>query len=353
MGVYTGHSAKIIAIETANPPLKLTQHEIFNNIRNNLKAPEKTISFYKRFLSDDGIATRYFGIDDIGQLYTETQDEAIERFCTVAVDLSVKAIKGVLEKSKLNAGDIDVLIVTTCTGYLCPGLSSYIVEKVGFKTDIFAQDLVGMGCGASIPALRVGYNFIKAAEDVKVMVVCVEVCSASIFFGDAADLILSNSIFSDGASACLLSNETKNLGFELFKFESVLLPQYRDKLRFKIKDSRLRNVLDKEIPDIASNGVKIVFEKLQNGNKNTIKHFAIHSGGRKVLDKIKERLDLGEDDLAASRQILRDYGNMSSASIFYVLENIMKKNKLREGENIALLVFGAGFAVHGALAKWT
>jgi len=164
----------------------------------------------------------------------------------VATDIGTKAVQRCLADAGIGKQEVDGLIITTCTGYLCPGLSSYVCESLGFRDNIFTSDLVGHGCGAAIPALQVADQFLKSGRGSNVLVLCVEVCSAAFFWGSDIGLILSNSIFADGAAACLLTTDSRRSGLEIRAFESLLWPQYREDLRFKQQDSRLCNVINKK-----------------------------------------------------------------------------------------------------------
>jgi len=345
------NSTKIIGIETANPPLKLTQEEVWASIQYNKVLSDRENVYYKRFLGDPNIQSRYVGIPDLKDIFHETPDQSIKRFEKFGTLIGVEAVRKCLQKYEVRAQEIDALIVTTCTGYLCPGLTSYVAEKVGFNSHIEALDLVGLGCGAAIPALRTADDFLKNHPDSNVIVLCVEICTAAISWGEEIDLILSNILFGDGAAACLLSNKNSAEGVVIKDFHSILWPQYRDELRFEHKNSRLCNVIKKEVPGIAARAVKETMSKLACGNTGTIRHYAVHPGGRKILDEIEDALEFKNNELAPSREILRDYGNMSSPSVLFVLKQILEKGNVQDKEQIALFAFGAGFTAFGALVE--
>jgi len=346
------NQTKILGIETANPPLKMTQQQIWKTIQDyrDLSNIEKT--YYKRFLSDLNILTKHIGIEDLKYIFNETPDQLIDRFEKYGTLIGVEAVKKCLQKYELKAEEVDAFFVTTCTGYLCPGLTSYVSEQVGFRSNIYALDLVGIGCGAAIPAIKNADEYLRNHPNSNVIVLCVEICTAAISWGDEIDLILSNVLFGDGAAACLLSNKECDDGLIVNDFHSILWPQHRDELRFKTKDSRLCNVIKKDVPGIAAKAVKETMEKLSINCIGDINHYAVHPGGRRILDEIEQALDFKNDELGPSRAILRDYGNMSSPSVLFVLKDILKSDKLRNGDNIALFAFGAGFTAFGAIFRW-
>ena len=342
---------RVIGVETANPILKWTQKEVLESVHQNEQISKKAKTFYKRFLSDQGIRTRHFGMNTLEHVNTESPDEANQRFADIATEIGSAAIKKCLERYEVPVHEIDALIVTTCTGYLCPGLTSYLAQELGFKDSIEAIDLAGLGCGAAIPALRSAYQYLQTHPDSHVLVVCVEVCSAALSWGDEIDLILSNALFADGAAACLLTNKPGREGHKIIRFESLLWPEYRDELRFKLRDSRLCNVIDRSVPGIAAQAVKFLDEKIRTGLSEAPQHYGVHPGGRRILDAIEESLNFDGQDLQRSRDVLVEYGNMSSPSILYVLKEISEKDRPKENENIALFAFGAGFSAFAVLLE--
>ena len=346
---------KIIRIDTANPKTKLTQREALLLLSRERRLSRQEQSLYKRFLGDRGIDTRYFAVSKNPDFFIEEQDALINRFQEEAVSLSVASVKKCLSRSRIRRNDIDFLSLSTCTGYLCPGLTSYVIEKIGLRDDIFALDAVGMGCGGALPALRLGYNFLSARKNSHALAVSTEICSSAVFWDEDPELILSNSIFSDGSGACLLTNKNSVPGFRFVDFESRVIPRYREALRFTVKDSKLRNVIKPAVPEIAANLLREISGSLLKRNrlrKEDVKFWALHPGGKKVLDKIGEIVGLSEEDLRYSRDILFRYGNMSSPTVLYVLKEIFEGPEIERGDRILAASFGAGFSGYAALLRY-
>ena len=344
-------ASKIIGVETATPANCMTQQEVLDSVRSKLRISNRGMELYEKFLLDDGIHTRYFGWEDIDVLLVETPDEKIKRFERVSVDLATQALKGLLIKFNRDKKDIDAIFISTCTGYLCPGLTSYVVEQLKLKQDIYAVDLVGMGCGGAIPALRAADDYLRSHPNSNAIVISVEVCTAAIHWREEVELILSNSIFSDGAAAVFVTNEDDVTGFEIRKISSLLWPQYRDQLRFKHLDARLCNVISPKVPVIAGKAAVKLYQDILSNLQST--YYAMHLGGRKVLDTIQKSLDLQDEEMSLSRSMLRKYGNMSSPSVLFVLKEILHRHQVKKAETAALFSFGAGFTAFGLLAEWT
>jgi predicted naringenin-chalcone synthase len=338
----------VLGVETANPPNSLTQQEVLSVLTEQVKMSDRALDLYKKFLLDEGIHRRYFAWDDPQVLLSESPDEKMQRFERSAVELSVDAVQKVLKNQNYQIQDIDAVFVCTCTGYLCPGLSTYVSQRLGLPENIHTLDLVGLGCTGALPALRAADDYLRRSPDSSVLVIAVEVCSAATHWREKPELILSNAIFSDGAAAVLLNNRINNPGLRINSISSVLWPQFRDDLRFKYLDSRLCNVISPKVPQIVADAIHALYKDASVGKTR----YAFHSGGRKVLDAIQRRLGLSDDDMSPSRQILKDYGNMSSPSVLFVLKSILRQG-LRDNDSVTCFSYGAGFLAAMLQAEWS
>ncbi len=347
MTINQSSQAIILDVETANPAHSLTQQEVLAVLTEQVKLSTRALDLYKKFLLDDGIHRRYFAWNNPQILLAESLDEKMKRFEHWAVDLSVEAAQKLLKKRDYRPQDIDAIFVCTCTGYLCPGLSTYVSQRLGLQENIYALDLVGLGCTGALPALRAADDYLNRYPDSTVLVIATEICSAATHWAEKPELILSNSIFSDGAAAVLLTNQPKMVGLRIKNISSLLWPQFRDELRFKYLDARLCNVISPKVPEIVANAIYSLYKDSLAGHA----HYAFHSGGKKVLDAIQHRLGLSNDDMLPSRQVLREYGNMSSPSVLFVLKNILM-GQLQDQDTVTCFSFGAGFLASMLQAEW-
>jgi len=249
---------------------------------------------------------------------------------------------------------IDAVIVSTCTGYLCPGLTSYVSESLGLRQNIFALDLVGQGCGAALPNFRTGEAILTAGRAKKVLSVCVEICSAAFFIDDDPGVLISACLFADGAGAAILSNDPLPGRRRVeWKFaDSRLVTSERDTLRFGHSNGMLRNILLPQVPRVASDvAAKLFSESLfaAQVKREQITGWILHTGGRDIILALREKLDLSADDVRHSSAVLREFGNISSPTVYFVLERA-----LRDGIPDGLWwmsAFGAGFSCHGAFLQ--
>lgn len=340
--------SRITCVKTANPSLRKDQKELIDLMMVQ-DYSERSKKFYNRFLSDPGVRSRTFGLDRMEQLATENCDESVLRFEKMATQLAVSAGRQCLEAAGLGPEHIDGLIITTCTGYLCPGLTSHVGEALGIRPDIFILDIVGHGCGAAVPGLRIADQFLLTKEKANVLFIAVEVSSATFVHGEAIDLILSNSIFGDGAAACIVTTHEKP-GWQLEQHGCLLVPEQREQLRFKTVNSRLNNVLGKDVPQIVARGVKDLLSLMK------ITHLpetlVFHPGGRLILDTLQKELNINPVSLEPSRYVLAEYGNMSSPCVLFILKRLMDTKQFLDDTPALMVSYGAGMSINGACLRW-
>lgn len=304
--------------------------------------------------SSNGIERRHLSVDNLAEGFDITPDRLIARFAEHAPRLATSAALRALEKAELEAGAIDALLVSTCTGYLCPGLTSYVSELLGLRPTALLLDLVGQGCGAAIPNLRTADALLASGNYQRVLSVCVEVCSAAAYVDNDPGVLISACIFGDGAGAAVLSADAHGTGRRVkwCGADTLLSATDRDMLKFEQRAGMLRNVLLPQVPATAADYVARVLSNRLSRNgvrRGDINTWLFHPGGRDVLAAICQRLELGDHDVRFSADVLRDYGNMSSPSVFFVLERALQQNV--PGGCWWMSSFGAGFSCHGALLE--
>ncbi len=347
----------ILGLGTASPQRRYTQRECWEAAQTMpqfLQLNPRSRAILKKVLTgNNGISTRHLSLTDISQVFELTPDALHARFEANAPLLAREAAARALADSGDDATAIDAIVISTCTGYLCPGLSSYLAEGLGLRPDVLTLDLVGQGCGAALPNLRTAEALLRGGQSQRVLSVCVEVCSAAFYFDNDPGVLVSACLFGDGAGAAVLGLEGNgNRRLKWMTSGSVINPCDRDLLRFEQKGGMLRNILTPQVPAKAAVQVKHVLEQvLQRCKVSTgdIKGWVLHPGGRDVLIAVGERLKLQESDLRWSKAVLEEYGNLSSPSVYFVLQTALADSA--PGGYWWMSSFGAGFSAHGALLE--
>lgn len=331
------------AIRHAVPPTRLSQAECWEALRKSktladLK-PRSQALLEKVLLSDSGIQTRHFACDDVRLLFDLDAEALNHRFEKEAVRLGNAALKQALESAEIDAKELDALFVCTCTGYLCPGLSSHIAEAFELGQHTYLQDIVGLGCGAAIPMLRSAHGFSLAHPEAKIACIAVEVCSAAFYLDDDPGVLISATLFGDAASASIWSGEPASGRYQVDAFDTLHLPEEREALRFINSRGKLKNKLARTVPQTAAKAVKQLYDR--SGISADIPVVA-HVGGRDVLLAIEDSLQ--RPPIQSSWDTLSRLGNTSSPSVLIATETAMAQKP--EQATFWLTSFGAGFAAH-------
>jgi len=347
-----------IGIGTAAPEPRYDQREGWVAVQQTPQfrelEPRSRAILKKVLCSDNGIAARHLALASIDEAFNPTPDILQARFTRHAPALAIAAARRALDNAGLKPGEIDAVLISTCTGYLCPGLTSYVSEELGLRSDVFALDLVGQGCGAALPNLRAAEAILAAGRARHVLSICVEVCSAAFFLDNDPGVLISACLFGDGSGAAVLSREPLpgRRRVEWKYSASHLAPDKRDILRFGHKNGMLRNVLLPEVPRVAGEeAARLLAVSLQASGirREQIKGWVLHTGGRDVLLALREKLDLEAHDIRHSSAILREFGNISSPTVYFVLETSLK-DSVPDG-TWWMSAFGAGFSCHGAFLE--
>ena len=338
------------ALATAVPPARYTQAqcwEMFERSEIRKQLSRRSALILQAVLRhDSGIATRHFAMPDIENIFSLTPDALNEGFRREAPALAARALTAALAQAGLIAGQLDALLICTCTGYLCPGVTSYVAEQLGLRSDAFLQDLVGLGCGAAIPSLRATEAILAAQPDAVVACVAVEICSAAFYLDDDPGVLVSACLFGDGAAATIWRGQPGPGGLRCGAFSTVHQPENRDRIRFEMRQGKLRNLLHASVPSLAAAAVgQLLADERNRPDARPITRIVSHTGGRDVLDAIENACS--GCDLTASREVLREYGNMSSPSVLFALERALRDGAPDETGDWWLTSFGAGFSAHG------
>ena len=309
---------------------------------------------------DNGIETRQLAVDSLDEVFVIDPDTLAKRFLAQAPALAAQAGERALADAGLTAADIGAVVVSTCTGYLCPGLSGYVVERLGLASDVGAFDLVGQGCAAALPNLQLGRSLLLAGTCEHVLSICVEVASAAMYLDDDPGVLISACLFGDGAGAAVLSIRPQQGRRRIAWIDSASFidPGQRAALMFEQRGGMLRNILTRAVPALAARHARQLFDKvtaragLGSDASDKIAAWILHAGGRDVLIALATAFGRGgppETAFPYSAAMLRAYGNLSSAFVYFVLAAALEDDA--PGGWWWLSSFGAGFSCHGALLE--
>jgi len=348
----------ITGLGTATPPKRYTQLACWDALLASDRLPAlqpRSQSILRKVLrGNNGICSRFLAFDDLAEAFALEPDTLHARFAKHAPAVAAEAGVRALRDSRTEADEIDAIIISTCTGYLCPGLTSYVIERLNLPRDVIALDLVGQGCGAALPNMRTGEALIASGRCGRVLSICVEICSAALYLDDDPGVLISACLFGDGAGAAVLANEPAS-GRRRVQWKtstSRVGPADREELRFQLSKGMLRNILTPQVPALAAKYVDTVLTETLDRTglqQQDISAWIMHAGGREILLALRERLGLTEHDVRWSARVLQDYGNVSSPCVYFVLQATLNDDV--PGGLWWMSSFGAGFSCHGALLE--
>lgn len=346
------NSAYIASIACVVPPCSIDQAsaaELMKRLYSQKLTP-RSMGLIRATFSHPSIRKRHFALDDPASVAEESPDQKIARFTEKSIELSSRAITQALDQAGVDIADVGGLVVNTCTGYICPGISTYLIERLGLSRTTRVYDLVGSGCGGAIPNLQVAEALLKSNGGV-VVSVAVEICSSVFQMDNDLGLILSNALFADGAAAAVLWDKPQ--GFELIASAGRYVPEHRDEIRFVHKQGQLHNQLSTKLPELVKKAAAEVVADLlssQGLHISGIRYWALHTGGEKIINAVRDEIGISEEQLLATRTVLAEYGNMSSPTVWFVMNQIMH-NGISSGDYCVMVAFGAGLSAHALLLR--
>jgi len=342
-------NTRILSIGRANLGFRMSQAETFHF------AGYKSERIRRMFLNA-GIEHRHFFFGNNPRL-DENSDELNQRYLSGAVHTGCQAIRACLEPAGLSPRDIDLLVVCSSTGYVCPDIGSRLIGHMGFRRDVQRASMIGLGCAGAIPSLQRACDFVEAHPGRMALMLAVEICSACYYFDDTLESVIGNAICADGAAAFVLASDSpaNNRDPKVVDFESFLDPEHLDLVGFEHRSGKLRIILGTEVRDLASSLVQGAIAPLleRNGlSRSDIRFWVMHPGGKKVVDNIERELGLSAADLQFSRSVLRDHGNMSSPTVMFVLDEVVRHADPQPDDWGVMVALGPGMAAEVALLRW-
>lgn len=277
--------------------------------------------------------------------------DRLKLFDNLAIEMAVKVANDALIKAELKASEITHVITISCTGMSAPGLECQLIERLELNSNTQKFTINFMGCYAAFHGFRLADLILKANSTANVLMVNVELCSLHFRNDNSDDNVLSSYLFSDGASACVFSNQTRSSTYlEMLDYQSNLISNGKQDMGWYIGNNGFEMVLNSEVPNHIKDNIKTSFDQLLKSNGiESIEYYAIHPGGPAILQSFANALELKNNELNISHQILKNEGNMSSATILFVLEKMM--HEANHNGYCYSVAFGPGLSIEQCIFK--
>jgi len=366
MAVYIQNIATVV------PEQSYEQEFLRDRMKEYISDDEVTKRIIHRIYSNSGINKRHTVIHDFhangdprfffqedGSLNAPSTGQRNDLYAEKAKKLFVETARRTVDDNpSIKKDEITHVITVSCTGFFAPEPGFEIIKQLGLSPSTQRFHLGFMGCFAAFPAMKMAKAFCESQPDAKVLVVCLELCSIHLQDSQKTDNLISASVFSDGAAGVLISNDSPDSsGYRLEQFSTAIAEESEQDMAWTIGDTGFDMVLSSYVPGIIESNLAQSIAPLFEDYKlspNDIRHWAIHPGGRAILDKVEHSYNLQTGQLASSRNVLANYGNMSSATILFVLADLLEQNSSGNSDSVLAMAFGPGLTIEsGLLTKTT
>ncbi|SMO60862.1 type III polyketide synthase [Fodinibius sediminis] len=358
-------------IATAVPPQSYAQTFLRDQMKEYLGDREITQRIIHRIYSKSGIKKRHTVIRDFeangdarlffqpdGSLSMPSTGTRNQIYTEVAKSLFVEtARKTIAQNPRIDKTDITHIITVSCTGFFAPEPGFEIINQLGLEATTDRYHIGFMGCFAAFPAMRMARSFCASQPNATVLVVCLELCTLHLQDSTIPDHLISASVFADGAAGMIISSHPPTgsaLRFD--EFSTSIAHKTEQEMTWTIGDTGFEMMLSSYVPEIIQSNLASALQPLfsqYDCQPGAIEHWAVHPGGRAILDKIEQNFELSTNQLAASRTVLANYGNMSSATILFVLDELMQQPQENPHASILAMAFGPGLTIESALLTKT
>ncbi|MEH0155149.1 type III polyketide synthase [Limibacter armeniacum] len=360
----------LTTIGTAVPRYRFEQSQICKFMQATLPLTETQHSRLPLLYRASGIQYRHSVIPDYGRTkgaYTfYPNEEGLKPFPRVrqrmevyereAVKLASEAVMSCLSSRHMEAAAVTHLVTVSCTGMYAPGLDIDLVKQLGLNSAVERTAINFMGCYGAFNGIKVADSICRSNTGAKVLVVCVELCTLHFQQKTDEDSLLSAALFSDGAAAVLVEGLPQ--GSHSLKLKATYADLFTDgeqDMAWRIGNHGFDMMLSAYVPDLVGEGITQLIDRLMTKAEvewKDIRHFAIHPGGKRILEQIEKVMNLAKVQNQSAYEVLQNYGNMSSATVLFVLENLLKQREnLNSGENILSLAFGPGLTLESMLLE--
>ena len=331
----------------------------------------KDLTRLKALYRATGIENRYstipdYAIDQPEKRSFYTEHERLEPFPTTkqrsefyrkeAIKLSIDSAKNCMDETNVSASEITHLITISCTGMYAPGLDIDLVNELGLKKNVERTCINFMGCYAAFVGIKSAVAFCAANPLAKVLVVATELCTLHFQNKTDEETLIANAIFGDGSAALLIANEgenTKGVRLKPIAFHNELFSEGASEMAWNIGNHGFEMKLSAYVPSLIEKGIDELVTRLKKKEAvDHIEHFAFHPGGKRILEVIEQELGLSKTEGWAGREVLKNYGNMSSPTVLFVLKTLMNSlKKEQQGEKVLSLAFGPGLTVESMILE--
>jgi alkylresorcinol/alkylpyrone synthase len=349
------NSPRIVAVETAVPPYQLTQAGALDFARAHFGRFVSDIDRLLPVFANSGIESRYFSVptDWFSQPHTLAEKNRI--YIESATDLCTQAARSAMARADISANDIDYIVYVNTTGIATPSIDARLINRLGLRSNVRRIPIWGLGCAGGAAGLSHAYHYLLGHPNETVLVVCAELCGLTFLSDDfSRSNLVASALFGEGAAAVILRCASENVGVEMVATNSRFFPDSLDVMGWNVVEAGLQVVFAQRIPDIVAAHANEDFQSFLNSRQlalDDIDQFLFHPGGTKVIAAYETALGINNGKLDHSRCTLRDFGNMSSVTVLFVLKRFLDQTNRKRDKYSLLSALGPGFCSESVLIR--
>jgi alkylresorcinol/alkylpyrone synthase len=346
----------IVATATAVPPHTITREDVKYYMGRVFDIPERRLEAMMSIVDNAQVHSRHvlFPID-----YTvepRSLEKTNQEYMEHAIELGQRAAEECLKRAGMAAQDIDLIITVSCTGFMIPSLDAHLINLMGFRSDVRRMPFTELGCAAGAMALGRASDYLQSHADGNALIISVELPSLTFQRKDVSQAnLISSILFGDGAAAVIVSRKENAPGPRILASETYTFPDSLGAMGFDLRDSGFHILLAKDVPEMIGAKIKGLVDGFLSRHEQTfdaIRGWILHPGGSRLLSNVEQQLGLCKCDTQPSWDILGSVGNLSSATILFILQEWLEKRPLKQGEHALAAAFGPGFSAEFLLLQW-
>jgi alkylresorcinol/alkylpyrone synthase len=345
----------IAATATAVPPHIMTREATKQAMQEVFKLEGRRMAAVLSIFDNARVDQRYSVVPIEHLVRPRSLTDTIKEYQEHAVTLSRNVARDCLDQAGLRPADVDFLISVSCTGYMIPSIDAYLIGDLGFRANVRRLPITELGCVAGAMALSRARELVRGFPGSNALVITVELPTLTFQRGDISQAnLVSCALFGDGAAAALITSRDIP-GVQILDTEGHLFPNSLDAMGFDLRDTGFHMVLSRDVPDLLRGeigGVIGAFLARHNISLDELAAFLLHPGGKKILCNLEEDLGIARDKTAPSWDVLRDYGNLSSATVLFVLNEWLTRRRLSNGAYGLMAGFGPGLTAELLLLRF-
>src|SRR5579863_8267163 len=345
----------IVASATALPQYTITREEVKLYLGRVFDIPERRLEAMMSIVDNAQVHKRHSIFDIDGTIQPRPLSQTNNEYIEHAVKLGREAAEKCLERAGMKPEDIDLIITVSCTGFMIPSLDAHLINLMAFRSDVRRMPFTELGCAAGAMALGRATDYLQSKADGNALIIAVELPSLTFQRKDISQAnLISSILFGDGAAAVIVSGQPRP-GPRVMVTETYTFPESLGAMGFDLRDSGFHILLAKDVPEMIGARIKGLvdcFLTRQGKTQKDIKGWILHPGGARLLGNVEQQLGLCKCDTQPSWDILRDVGNLSSATILFILQEWLEKRPLKTGDYAMAAAFGPGFSAEFLLLQW-